>query len=1581
MEDLDRYAAARGSFAAVRLEDLRPTAADWLGRCAIHRFLTLGAFVLETGGTLETEYFYQRHKVLEEDYLASSGGEAAAVPLEHEAVRNDYWGPEQLRWQPREAGDELRFRHEDRALFVTEQRNCVQYVAFYVDCPAETRAVISWEDSGAMLLLNGERIASYPYGRVKGMPDLGRQAAVTFRPGMNLVLFKIRVGYVADRIDIVLTHCAVYPILASSGNLGIAGPLGTQAYYAGDPPRQIFPLFAGAFGDSPGGTVSVSAAGWEETLDIPPLANGSCAALRPGVPAGELPAMRDVQVRLTEPGAAPAAGSFLAETRPFQGIAGTEHIFSDFHFDTTYHQEQRLYALGAFHITKANVEELRRNPRFAAILSEVDYLHPFYTVFPDTRAALREAFLAGQAEADCFYNQPNELTSSGEGLVRNLAYGQIYHRDVLGRIAAVYAPGDVFGHPNQMSQICRKGGCRAAMWGKYVVGLDCLFHHVSPDGAELLHLKSLSAPDAKRLGLRRCGGSSSAPGQPEVYPRTGDSAWMDRTASGAKFSVFSAFMDGARDDEAARTAETGRSQIEYTARDLTAHHAGVLLTRTDFKQANRLAENLLITAEKFAAVAAWYGAAYPEKALDKAWRQLLCAQHHDSVTGTNNEISFVDLMIEYREAVDLAAEMVRRAAGYLASGVAAAGESTAVVFNPHPWERREPCELTVPADVSALEDGAGARYPLAPLGNGKAAFVPRVPGLGYATYRFAREPADPPNGRETPDRAGSAADYTIENEFFRVTADPAQGGGIVSIFDKSAGREVLKTGPDGPANRIAVLKEIPNREETQHEFYTTGHKLFSSDFPARVARESGPVFARLVSTVRLGTVARARQEVTLWQGVRRIDCKTVIEDYQDRDDLFTVTFPVDVAGGRPVYEDRFAPHVCGEGREKLSFRTHQCFMYSHCQVAPSVNWFDYGPTVTLRLGAGQAVHIGSTALIRPEDPQLIDAGTRLLQTLAKKAIPVTPYADVTQRRYAKIIHYNEDLRGTDTRFVLSLEGIPNEYEQKLLALAGEEAAGAFQRRLGLQGSACLFLRDSDNAWGKPIDVLLLKAAGPEGLDALLRSAERQLAAGKTWAPEGAVLAARPGEPADYGVAILNRGTIACSAEPGQLLNMMLFHTAETYGNAGKVTGGAELIPERKTHAFTYALLPHAGDYRDARLFRAGQAFNDSLFAVTEIAPATSRPLPAEKSFLTCDPNFTVTSLKAGGYPLAAMRAEHGTLPQRGFALRGFESDGVPAETEIRCGFPLTRAEGVNLLEEDPRPVSAGADGFRFRAEPHAIETFRLFPGAPEGTVGPAELGPVREPVEPTYLRSWEHDLGSMPMGYLAAAASLGRDMTCDDGIHCRFRVCLANNHPDRAIAGEVRLLLPEGFRADRTALPYQAGPRGTQVIPVAVTKPSADARGVFRLAFEHDGQCFEDIYEFGAFLPEIRLEADGDGVTAFLHNPTDQPLHGELSLATPFETWDAGGFNPSARGNAGPRTAAVELPAGGRTELRFPIISDGADDLFDSWWAAAKLMVNGRIFFGYAARQGPAHFYVTNDFHHVIAADGGSLRQLLEMEG
>lgn len=1581
-------ARVKGKAAAVRFEDFLPTPECPEPSRRINDFIVLGPFVLETGGALETEYLYERHKVLDCDYLSDDGGEADMVPFLGLKCRNRYFGPEELEWtKGMQKWDCLRFDTGDynacdRALYATEQRNCVYYAAVYVDCRQEQDAVLCYETSGSLVYLNGVLVDNRPYGRVKGLIDYGNQVALRFHAGRNLLMFKIRTGYICDTIDLSMSNCALYPVITKSGSLGITYPMRTGAFVGtAQTPAQVFPAFAGAFGDVPNGQITVRSGDYEQTHIVGELAAGECACVRLSLPSADTERLTAADIEVCQTGAPCSTGHFALTTKVFDGFCGTEHIFSDFHFDTTYHQEQRVYALGAIHILKNMLEKLEKNPRFKAILSEVDYLHPYYSIFPEDRAFMRQMFLLGRAEADCFYNQPNEMTSSPEGLVRNLVHGQLYHRDVLGAITPVYGPGDVFGHPNQLSQLCRKGGCIGVYWGKSILGLDCLFTHVSPDGTGLIHSRGhTSRADAMRLGVGHCHASSNADAKVTAYPREDDTAWMEDTLTHAQFSVMSDFHEGViRDDETCRR-ETGSPLIALCSRDISLYHAGVALTRTDLKQANRLAENLLITAEKFAAVACLYGAEYPEKALDKAWRQLLCGQHHDSITGTNNEISFVDLMIEYREAAELAADIVNRATAFLASGVVPRAQGRPVaVFNPHTWDRREPCIVTLPAGKRAadfvMRDADGRDYPLqstggAVSGHTVALFLPRVPAMGYKMYYLTEK-----SGTDT---VREGRDCVIENAFYRLRVDSALGGGLVSVYDKKAKREVLKNGPDGPANRVVILREIPDRMETQHEFYTTGHKMVSSDFLADIQSVKGENFTRLVSKVRMGTVAVVRQEITLYTGVKRIDFKTVVEDYRDDDDLFTVTFPLDIQGARPVFDDRFAPQVRCESDKKLEFQTHQYAMVSRCQVYAANQWLDYGPTVTLKIKNG-TVNVGMTAIVRAETPSLHAAADTLLTALTKKAVPVTCYPDSTQAPAStRLIHFNEDVMNTDTRFVLSDGTAKNDYEEKLLATLKPARRAAFENALKNKGVATLFARDADNLIHKPIDVMLIKTATPQTMAEIIKSLADELAVSRFATLPATITADKPEVADDYGAAILNTGNLACSVERGGMLNLMLFHTAEFYGNIGNTTGGPELVPEQKTHVFTYALCPHQGSYREAEIYRRGLEFNDPLIAVSDFTPAANTPLPAQKSFLRSSHDFLVTAFKLTGYPMASLRGHHGDVYERGLTIRGFEPHGVTANTKLSFGFDARGACSVDLLDENPQPLPCGKNTLNITAPSHSIETFTVMPAENADRIGAAVLGAEKELVQPVYIRSWEHDLGTMPIGYLAMTGVIDRKVRVLDETTFCVDIHLVNNRPDTSAAGHAVLRVPEGWEADTQTVDYDLAPGDYISVPVRIKKPDADAQGLILLGYADDGQEFEDVFEVGCFKPEVSMEIYDERIVVTVTNLTAVTLSGELALATPVETWSVGGHNPFAFADIGPRTMKVAIGPGEQRDYAFAVTPMDFD-MFPAYYAVAKLMVNGRLYFAYADRRGPRHNVWAHEFWGELAADGGSIRKLLKM--
>ena len=1550
-----------------KFEDFLPCAENPNPLNRIFNYLVSGPFVLETDGSFEKEHFYEREKLLYEDYLLSDGGEKNAMPELGAKIKNIYYGEETKTW---ERGafkwDNLRFEPEelacDPALYATEQRNAVYYAAFYIDCQRAEKAIISYINSGSSLYLNGELVDFRPYGKLKGLNGLGYQCLLQLREGKNLVMFKLRPGYIADSIDISIASCNIFPLVLEENGLCLSLPIQTRAYYGtAENPKMVFHMYAAAEKDTPETDFICDG----EAYTIPEMKAGSCCVIHPGVCAGRTAQTVKQTVSLRSE-TADAQGEVYFATLPYDGFEGTECIFSEFHFDTTYHQEQRTYALGAFHITKRMVETLEENPLFKAVLSEIDYVHPYYTLYPEHRKSIRDAFLSGRAESDCFYNQPNDLTSSGEAFVRNLIYGQLYHRDVLGRISRVYAPCDVYGHFSQISQVCKKGGCDMMRWTKGMLGVDELFRHMSPDGTMMLHEKVLSRETANRFGISGCVHSSQASPHFEAYPREGDTSWMAKTVSGAKFSVSSDLADEIIKSEKENLAK-GTSTVDLTSRDITQHHSGTLLTRTDFKQANRLCENLLISAEKFAAVAFLHGAKYPEKAFDKAWRQLLTAQHHDSITGTNNEISFVDLMLEYREAAQLASDILINAANYIAAEVKTESREEAVlIFNPVPNSASGYCEFDIPEKFSGkfacLITPEGVEIPVS-IKKNKGYFLAKdIPATGYSVCKLKALESDP-------DVHIFGSDHVIENEKFRLEVDRIHGG-IISIFDKTENREWIDSSAPASGNAIYALKEVHDRLEEQHEVYTTGHKLVSDEYDSKIESEKCASFEKLKITSTLGTVAKVIREITLYSGADTVDFRTVVEDYNSVDDLFCATFPMNIDGGAVIFDDRFAPHVSTRSKKYMSFQTHQIYAFSGCRMLPSNRWFGIGPSVTAKLDKGN-FNIGMTAII--SKAQAKATAERLLASLTKKSIPVTLYPDTEQHGGAKIIHYNEDIYETDTRFVLCIEGDGNLYADKLNAQLNEDTLAKLSDSLNKNGISVVYLKDSDNAYSKAVDVVLITAKDEQSLQGFAASFEKQLESGYTIAVSDCICADTPAKTDNYGAEIINNGTAACSVEGKSTLNLMLFHTAAFYGNQGRVTGGKELVPEKKTHVFTYALYPHKGSYREAGTYAKAASFNERIFAISAPEQKGKAYLPEKMSFLSSDDGFEITAFKAGGYPMAAMKDETKSPAQRGLVIRGFETLGTRHEINIRTGFSITKAESANLLEENRTAVECGKNGISIPVNPNSIETFVLSPEVPE-SMGYDVLGTEKDMTEPTYVRSWEHDMGAVATGYLRFAATLDKKSDVIDELTTKIHLNAVNNSADKNADVNISIVCSDGIASDTESVCVSLKPEGSTVIPFNVTKDSPDRNGQVKIYYEYDGQQFTDVYEFGYFNPDIRLEIKGSKILCTVSNPTDQHLEGSLLLATPYETWGGIAGNTSCIGNVSPFACGVDIAPGEKKVYEFTAdISDS--EFFTAYYVAAKLCCNGRIHFAFADRHGFRH----NRWAADILRVNGTISDVLNM--
>ncbi len=131
------------------------------------------------------------------------------------------------------------------------------------------------------------------------------------------------------------------------------------------------------------------------------------------------------------------------------------------------------------------------------------------------------------------------------------------------------------------------------------------------------------------------------------------------------------------------------------------------------------------------------------------------------------------------------------------------------------------------------------------------------------------------------------------------------------------------------------------------------------------------------------------------------------------------------------------------------------------------------------------------------------------------------------------------------------------------------------------------------------------------------------------------------------------------------------------------------------HTFTYALLPHTGDWR-AETVDEAYALNYPLLSRFTGA-GRGGTLPTSYAFATVnDQGLIIETVK---------KAEDGD----GIILRLYEAMNTRGTATLTLGFEIAEAFTVNLIEEDPAPARHTRNTVTFDYRPFEIKTFLLRP--------------------------------------------------------------------------------------------------------------------------------------------------------------------------------------------------------------------------------------------------------------------------------
>lgn len=500
--------------------------------------------------------------------------------------------------------------------------------------------------------------------------------------------------------------------------------------------------------------------------------------------------------------------------------------------------------------------------------------------------------------------QPDCNIPGGESFVRQALYGQRYFEEKFGTTARVGYNVDSFGHNGMLPQILAKSGLDYYVFMRpapHEKGLpDDLFWWESDDGSRVLAFRipfeyCTTGEDLEKH-VRRCAGEIREPfvhkmcfygvGNHGGGPTKENIESIRRLESDPELpALIFDTPDGFFEQASA-------SGLPFpTVHDELQHHAvGCYSAHSGVKRLNRRAENALISAEKFCAIALQVtGQQYPED-FGRAWKAVLFNQFHDILAGTSLEAAYEDARDGYGEAMSIAGRNLNYALQSISWSIGTEQDGTTpiVVFNPHSWPslasvEREYGSLT---GEEVLLDDEDHTIPLQTVrsqtstrGRNRLAFVAHLPALGYRVYRVASQPS---TEEDPPFRADESS---AENERFRLSLDP-ETGYIASLFDKEKQVETFK----GPAARPVVLED---RSDTwSHGVVRFDHEVGAFSVQRIRQVESGPVKAVLRVESNYGS-SRLVQDFSVYAAIDRIDVDVTV-DWQEQFKALKLRFPVNL---------------------------------------------------------------------------------------------------------------------------------------------------------------------------------------------------------------------------------------------------------------------------------------------------------------------------------------------------------------------------------------------------------------------------------------------------------------------------------------------------------------------------------------------------------------------------------------------------------------------------------------------------------------------------------------------------------------
>ncbi|MDR1722526.1 MAG: hypothetical protein LBR84_01125 [Tannerella sp.] len=552
----------------------------------------------------------------------------------------------------------------------------------------------------------------------------------------------------------------------------------------------------------------------------------------------------------------------------------------------------------------------------------------FYQWVADNDPAMLEEIKQRIAEGQWavvggWWIEPDMNIPSGEAMVRQGLYGQRTLRKLLGQTATVAANPDSFGHPSTLPQIISLQGMKNYVFmrpqaSEKTIPAD-LFWWEAPDGTRVLTYRIQdSYNESNELKNRIESILKQTQGQPETdflaFYGVGDhgggptkrnlkSILELQAEKGAPKIIFGSPERYFADVRAKNLS------LPVVNDDLQHHAVGCYSAESEIKKNNRLSEAALVKAEKITSVGSViWNARYPKDEFEKAWKQVLFLQFHDSLAGSSLAVHSQDAREGHNYALNIANSALAIALQKLEWQIPTEDPDSEylIVFNPHAWEVKANIEYDINNKPSPIvTDDSGRTLPTqyvqaqSVTGRKRILFNASLPAFGYRQIRIRR------GDGVIAESKVNVRDNVLENEFYRISIS---GDGTIGIYDKESGKDVFKGGATGckgviiddPSDTWSHEVVDFTKNTTGNYKYTTKGEIGAFGNAKTSIIEKGPLRAAIRVTTSYGD-SDMTIDWRLTAGSRNIEGNVSL-NWHEKLKMLKFSFPVDVESPKATYE-------------------------------------------------------------------------------------------------------------------------------------------------------------------------------------------------------------------------------------------------------------------------------------------------------------------------------------------------------------------------------------------------------------------------------------------------------------------------------------------------------------------------------------------------------------------------------------------------------------------------------------------------------------------------------------------------------